>query len=93
MNPKTSRIKPKNCKSKTKAEMLFIAPKLLRNSRKMETNKIDKAMLDKTQAEESSPPLSSEWILRAKNIPPPNTVRIKIDNKAPAKETSPLLCS
>ena len=52
----------------------------------METNKIDKAVLDKTQAEESSPPLSSERILRAKNIPPPNTNRIKIDNKAPEKE-------
>jgi len=59
----------------------------------METNKIDKARPEKTQAEESSPPLSSEWIFRAKNIPLLNTARIKIDNKAPEKEASPLLCS
>jgi len=92
-NPKTRRKNPKSWKRRTKVGRLFITPKLLRNSIKVETNKIDKAKPEKIQAEESSPPLSREWILREKKIPPLNTKSIKKVSKVPKKEASILLSS
>jgi hypothetical protein len=69
------------------------APKLCRNSRKTEISKIDRARPEKTQTEESSPPLSSEWILRAKKIPLPRIKRIMRVSKVPKKDASLAACS